>query len=279
MAAQNVMRARPSPADRLNFLFIARLQELPCYPEILRRLTEGQSVRSLSLWLTRQGYDGPCGQWKFDYWRKLLAPLDRDVRAARGRTASAERRRSRHPEPPAPEKVEEMLGEIIDPKMQLANILPEATREVWKHVAETADAITAEHILKFAFLQQARRVDNMLALEKKLNLALPNGHKDIDCLRRVGEAVLKLEGARAPRAEPLDHPPVSVSDVSRKMRQLDDVDRNLVRTAIMKVINMVQEETNGQFETHGLDVEAGAETATDEPGNSGTGSEDVPGSA
>jgi hypothetical protein len=260
-------------------LAIARLQALPCYDEILRRLTMGQSVRSLSLWLTQQRFEGPCGQWSFNYWRKLLSPLDRDVRVARGRTASAERRRSRHPEPPAPEKVQEVLAEIVDPKMQLANILPEATRQVWKHVGETADEITAGHILKFAFLQQVRRVDNLMALEKNLNIALPNGHKEMDCLRRIAEALLKLEGLRAPRVEPLDCPPVSVSEVSRQMRRLNDVDRNLVRTAIMKVINMVQEETNGQFETRGLDAHAGAETATDEPGNSGTGSEDVPGSA
>ena len=120
------------------------------------------------------------------------------------------------------------------------NILPEATRKVWKQVLETADAITAEHILRFAFVQQIQRVDSMLALEKKLNLVLPNGHKELDCLRRIGEAVLKLEG---PRVESLEH--VSVSDVSQKMRQLDEVDRNLAGTAIMKVINMVQEATNG----------------------------------
>ena len=276
MAAQNVIKARrASPADRLNFLFIARLQALPCYTEILGRLTQGQSVRSLSLWLTEQAFEGPCGHWSVNYWRKLLSPLDRDVRAARGRTAAADRRTSRHPEPPAPEKIQQVVAEIIDPKIQLMNILPEATRQVWKHVAETADEITAGHILKLSFVQQIQRVDNMLALEKKLNLVLPNGHKELDCLRRIAEALLKLEGPRAPRVEPLDRPPVSISEVSQKMRQLNDIDRNLVRTAVMKVINMVQEDTNGRFETRGVDADAGAEKAADEPGYSGTGGEDV----
>lgn len=270
---------RATPGDRLNLLLVARLQALPCYDEILRRLTIGQSVRSLSLWLTQQRFEGPCGRWTFNYWRKMLSPLNRDVRTARGRTAAADRRTSRHPEPPAPEKVQQVLAEIVDPKMQLANILPETTREVWKHVGETADEITAGHILKFSFVQQVHRVANMLALEKKLNLVLPAGHKELDCLRRIAEALLKLEGLRAPRVEPVDHPPVSVSDVSREMRQLDDVDRNLVRTAIMKVINLVQEATNGQFETCGLDADAGAEAAPDEPGNSGTRGEDVAESA
>jgi hypothetical protein len=62
--------AHLDPARHQNLLFICRLQSLPVYREILRRLTQGQAVRPLSLWLARQPLDGPCGTWT--YWQKLL---------------------------------------------------------------------------------------------------------------------------------------------------------------------------------------------------------------
>jgi hypothetical protein len=269
---------RASPDDRRNLLSIARLQALPCYKEILRRLTEGQSARSLALWLTRQNYEGPSGQWSLNYWRKLLAPLNRDVRVARGHTASAERRKRRHPEPPKPEQIAQILAEVLDPRMQLLNVIDPGVKKVWKHVEETREAITAEDVLKFAFLQQTHRVSQLIALEDGMKLLLPNGCKEIAELRKIGEALLKLEvlqgkhalaGASAgvPQAE---------SEIAQKMREFDPVDRNLLRTATMKVIDMIQEEAGAKFETSGLGVDTRAEATAEEPGRTGAGCADDP---
>lgn len=75
---------RVTPEQRYDLLFIARLQRLPCYNEILRHLTQGQSVRSLAAWLTNQKMEGPAGQWSRRYWEKLLQPLDRQGSRGQG---------------------------------------------------------------------------------------------------------------------------------------------------------------------------------------------------
>lgn len=79
---------RVTPEQRYSLLFIARLQRLPCYHEILSHLTPGQSVRSLAAWLTNQKIEGPAGQWSRHYGEKLLQPLNQQVRAATISSAS-----------------------------------------------------------------------------------------------------------------------------------------------------------------------------------------------
>ncbi|MGA8552775.1 MAG: hypothetical protein WB630_00020, partial [Candidatus Acidiferrales bacterium] len=145
---------RATPTERKDLLFIARLQSLPCYNEIVRKLTLGKSVRWLAVWLTQQKLEGPPGWWSREYWQKLLWPLGRKVREAKQRTFNAERRKTKYPPPPTPEKIANVLDSIMDPAMQIQNAIPGSVSKVWKHVDATLEALDAERILKFAFLQQ-----------------------------------------------------------------------------------------------------------------------------
>jgi hypothetical protein len=185
-----------TPEQRYDLLFIARLQRLPCYNEILRHLTQGQSVRSLAAWLTEQRIEGPAGRWSRRYWEKLLQPLNQQVRAVKERAIRGERRQTRRPQPPPPEKIESVLAEIVDPQMLLQDAMPNSVRKVWKHVEDTMEAITAERILKFAFFLQEKRVHDVMALEEKLKLILPEGNKGVDILRRIGAELTKNEAFR-----------------------------------------------------------------------------------
>ena len=273
---------RVTPEQRYDLLFIARLQRLPCYNEILRHLTQGQSVRSLAAWLTNQKIEGSAGRWSRRYWEKLLQPLDRQVVAAKERAHRAARRQSRHPQPPSVETMTQTLAEVLDPREVLQNALTTTARKIWKQVDETMDEITAEKVLKFAFFIQQERVENVVALEKKLNLTLPNGYKDVDVLRKIGEALTKNEALR--KGLPTDDSglaqgPGQESDLVRRIREFDAVDRNLLRLATTKIFTMIQEESSGRFTADGLEPHAGGTAAAAQQGTEPDADADVSGDA
>jgi len=230
----------------MDLLAICRLQKLPCYNEIVRKLTLGQSVRSLAIWLADQHYDGPHGQWSMFYWEKLLKPLQHQVAKAKERSEREARRKQRHPPPPAPEKIAEVLDKIMDPAMDVMNAMVPTAREVWKHVDKIKDALTAERILKYGFLRQMSRVETMLQLEEKFHLLLPNGHKEIDIIRKLAAELLRLEAQHGPAANMANPDAVPESEIAKRMRKFDEVDRNLIRRASLKVISMIQREASQQ---------------------------------
>jgi hypothetical protein len=131
-------------------------------------------------------------------------------------------------------------------------------------VDETMTAITAKRILEQIFLQRQARVDRLLVLEKNLNLSLPNGHRGLEVLRRTGDSVEPGLG----RDE---------SDVATMMRKFDVVDRNLIRSASMKVIAMIQHEVSGKYEVGGLGADASREPRTDPAGSAESDGPDVTG--
>ena len=226
---------RATPTERQDLLFIARLQSVPCYNEIVRKLTLGKSVRWLAVWLTQQKLDGPPGRWSKEYWQKLLRPLGRKVREAKLRVFNADHRKTKHPPPPTPEKIANVLDCMMDPAMQIQNAIPGSVDQVWKHVDATLEAVDAERILKFAFLQQVWRLDALMALEKQ-GLPQPNGHREMDMIRKIGLGILDLEmlhGHDANMAEP----------AVRKRSKISK-----------KIITEVEEES-------GLDADDGPETA------------------
>ena len=224
-------------------------------------------MHSLAVWLTRQGLEGPSGRWSVFYWQKLLGPLDRQVRAARERALRAERRKSRHPEPPTPEKVEAVLAEILTPQSPLRDAMPESVSEVWKQVEQVEDDLTAEKILKFAFMVQRERITELRAIEKKLGMPMHFGHRDVAALARIGEALAKLQLGEAlmrgklPPGVTLMPPIESESEITQGMRQFDAVDRNLICQATSKIIDLFE-----QFKAEGLDAEVAGKAATPQSG-------------
>jgi hypothetical protein len=250
------MRSRQERIE--DMALIARLQRTPCYREILRRLALGQSSRSIAIWLTQQKIEGPAGGWTVWYWRKLLEPLGREVKDAKERNLNATRRHARHPEQPPIEELTEALADVINPQELLGRSLTVRVREAWRDVDKVLDAISAERILKCAFLLQQQRIDNIMELETKLKLALPEGNKALDVLRRIGADLSKNEAYR--KGLPVDDagimPPAHQSDLARRLSELDPVDRNLIRSATMKVYTMIEEGISGRFTLDGLEPDA-----------------------
>jgi hypothetical protein len=73
---------------------------------------------------------------------------------------------------------------------------------------------------------------------------LPNIPQEIDTLRRIAESLLKVElgrwalinGGYIP-----EMPPPEPGSIAEKVSKLDDIDRNLFRTAATHVIEMIEE--------------------------------------
>lgn len=247
--------ARLDPSRRQDYLSICRLQSLPVYREILRRLTQGQSVRSLALWLSRQGFDGPSGTWTWWYWQKLLFPLAREVTKTKAIQEAADRRKPRTPERAKPEQIAQVVAETLDPRMELLNVMDDGTKKVYKHVQEVREQIRAEDAIKFTFIRQMHRVDKLILLEDSMGLLLPSGSKEMAEMRRAAEAMLKLEVLQGKHLSvpTTDSLPSEDSSIAQKMRRFGVVDRNLIRSAADKVIQLIQEEADGMRQASELD--------------------------
>jgi hypothetical protein len=75
-----------SPQERVDLLLIARLQRLNVYPQLVRRLADGQSAQSVARWACALGIT----QWTFMYWRKQVMALARKVELAKDKLLKEE---------------------------------------------------------------------------------------------------------------------------------------------------------------------------------------------
>ncbi|MGA7921015.1 MAG: hypothetical protein WCA38_15235 [Candidatus Acidiferrales bacterium] len=268
---------RLAPSARYDLLLIHRLQSLPFYPEILRHLTMGESVRSLARWLVTQRIEGPASGWSARYWEKLLAPLDRQVRVAKERQMRADRRVAYHPPPPTPEQIETTLETITDTPMQMSNVLRSRTCDVWKHVDEVSEQITSERILKLAFVEVANRIDMLTETELQTHEREREMPLQIKNMREIADSLMKIEmlQGRFNLKPATPENAIDESDEAAHLRQFDEVDRNLIRSATMKVLNMIQGEASGKYEISGLGADAARDAGTVEAGSTEPSGTDV----
>jgi hypothetical protein len=257
-----------SPQEREDLLLIARLQRLNVYPQLVRRLADGQSAQSVARWACGLGIT----EWTFTYWRKQVMALARQVELAKDKLLKEERRKTRLPQKPTPEVVAEKV-EALTKQMSTQDAIPESARQVWRHVEGALASLNAEQVLKFAFLRHVERLEKIIAAEDALPAMMRIMQADVGTrvikeLREIGDSLRKLEigeewmrgkggampdGARHPGAL-VPHAQPELSDIAKGMAQFDVVDRNLLREASVLVVDMIQEASGGRFKVSGLDA-------------------------
>jgi hypothetical protein len=247
---------RPTHRERLDLLYICRLQKLPIYNEIVRKLTLGISCRALARWLHDQRFDG-CGAWSVSYWVKLLCPLDRQVQAAKERALNQARRKRYNPPPPSPEKVVEVLATMVDPQMDLARTMPNVSQQVWNRVDKTLELLTAERCAKYGFLMQLERVD-------KYHDDREQGAREAQVLNDITMGILKIEMVYGVPKNVATVEPVAESKIVNTMRRFNEIDRNLMRSAATKIINMIQEDAAAMHQAAELDATARTEESAEQ---------------
>jgi hypothetical protein len=265
---------RLTPEERNELLMIMRIQRLNCYEALIHRLTQGESANAVALWAFNLKPEGPASAWSYFYWRKHVLALRRRVRVAK------EKLRTRTPVAPKPQAVAayvEMEQALAAPR----EVIPERSRQVWKDVKAALKEIEAEHIAKYALIKQLERVEVVTEFEKKAGIPLPNAHKEIETLTHLAEVLFKIEtGTKLLRGKdgiiPIEQPYQTWSgdlqhddsELARGMRTFDEVDRNLLRQAGKRVIQLIRGEAIGRFAPVGLEPNPEATTKTDRDGTS-----------
>jgi hypothetical protein len=170
------------------------------------------------------------------------------VKAAKEKLRVEESRR-RHTVAPAPRDPDAVMAqvELQTTELSVLDAIPESSREVWKHVDATLKKLNAEQILKYAFYRHVERVEVMVALEKKLGILTPNGYKEMEALRSIGDSIHKVEvqelflrGKHGELPAGTDVSQPQLSDFAVGMAQFDEVDRNLIREASVQVIELIE---------------------------------------
>ena len=175
-----------TPAEREELRLISQLQWMNCYPQVVRRLTEGESANSVARWASGLGVDGAAGYWSLLYWRKHITVLGKHVRLAKDKL------RTRKPVLPKPEDVAARV-EMEVANLLAAEVIPKSAARVGKHVEKALKEIDGHRALKYAALQQIGRIEKLKELEKKLQRPMRNGHKEIGALTRIAMSMYEFE--------------------------------------------------------------------------------------
>ena len=103
-------------------------------------------------------------------------------------------------------------------------------------------------MFKYLWATEQKRLDKMLDLEERLGVLLPNVPKEIDTMKSIADSLLKVELGRwalinggyipeMPTPEP--------GSFAEKVSKLDQVDRNLIRTAWGHVMDIFEDKSFG----------------------------------
>ena len=74
-----IMRKPLTLKERCELLWIRRLQQLNCYEQLVRKLSERRSLSSVARWAIQLGIEGEASRWSFHTWRRYLGALEKRV--------------------------------------------------------------------------------------------------------------------------------------------------------------------------------------------------------
>lgn len=244
--------------ERRERLWIRRLQSLNCFDQLLRRLVRGESPMAVAKWAVSLDVEV---NWSLQTWRRYLWVLSQRVKRGLPRIKRA---------PPSQDQARVIAEElkVVYPQEEV-DPLSEKAKPVWDKVQKAADKVDAATALRYAFMVQLGRVQRLLEIEEKLGMLMPTGYRDIAELREIGAELRKIEigeqwlrgkdglaasmvGSCPGGQMPHETVPEQPSDLEHKIGRLSDVDRNLMRSAALRVVEMIQEEALGKSSAEGL---------------------------
>jgi hypothetical protein len=209
---------------------------------MVKRLVNGHSVRTVARWLADIKPAGECFGLSFWTFRKYIDAFVPSLRAQVASVRQAASQRSRKTRAVLKGFDEVQLPDPVPlepPNHRVSRVVTKAVREMEAHAA-----------LKYAFVTQMERVEEMRAQEKLHPdlIITGDGHKSLAVLNDIAAEILKWELGNKimrstaaitapPRAQ--DIPPDSLDS---RVAKLDPVDRNLVGTATALVSEIIYEQ-------------------------------------
>jgi len=145
--------------------------------------------------------------------------------------------------------------------------MTETAKQIWKVVTDAVKHLDSQTMLKYCFLVQQQRVKMLLDLEDQVKMPLPEGWKNLAVLKdiaaeyrkhEIGEQYLKGKGVQ-PYGSPVQgglvpHESREMSSLGERISRLDEADRNLIRTAGARVIELIQEEIRAGSKTKSMEA-------------------------
>ena len=207
-------------------LTLRELRKLPpaIYDEVVRRIVSGDSSRAIARWLH-------CirPNTSAERWRKRLAVLAREV--GRVQLNNSNLSRTQKEINAFNEAIKKAKAEINHPVLRPQ---PGTVEQLEAIVTKAVTQIHGEQMLRYTWMVAQKRVDRMVELEQRTNLIFPDGYRNVAVLCEIAQAMLKAEQTRQIASNVAEN----ISPVAKEMAAFDEVDRNLIRQAYSKVIEM-----------------------------------------
>ncbi len=235
-----------SPQERRRHLIVLQLRRVPQFRELLHMLDRGKSVWATTEWFMAQENRGELSTCTFATARRYIGILAEHMRAVADKVPR--RNLSSFRERAYSARLTTLAEAAVQPGPEPSDIEKIITAEIEKLDAETA--------LKFCFAIQKERVLQIRKLETTSNIAFPFADKSVDVLRRIasemwrvqaGEALLRSRNAWFTDTGDT-RKPIDLLPVVREVAELDPTDQVLIREALDKTFDLLEQEAHiGQY--------------------------------
>jgi hypothetical protein len=263
------------PRRRREDLAIRRMRDTTqehVFGEICRRLIRGESVVSVSTWIYHLRPQGCLHglSWatiRSGYVQPLQLRLREQVRNRAEKIRSTPPLQPiQPPSPPPPEVLPAVIAAVEETIRNVQSQTTHPTDELRLMVDEKVAQVQGLEMLHYLFFEQDRRFRAALELERSGNGLLRSEVTHLaDVMRRIAEGVCKVElsqnlvsakknlGINPPGVDTdAPSPPKQADEVIRRFESLSPIDRNLLREAGVKYIEILREEVGAGFKASGL---------------------------
>ena len=227
--------------ERRKHLVILQLRRSPQFRELIAMLDRGKSVWATAEWFVTQQNRGELSNCTFQTARLYIGILARHMRAVASKVPRRNVDEFRQAAFKA--RITTLAEAAVQPGPEPSDIEKTLTAEIEKLDVET--------MLKFCFAVQKERVMQIRKLETTSNIAFPFADKSVRVLQQIATALWQVEAGQA-----LLHSknvwPINMGDVSRdaidllpvvqEVSELDPVDQNLIREALNKTFDLLEQE-------------------------------------
>jgi hypothetical protein len=222
------MKGDPSHRLRGESRWIASLQTIPRFREIVKRLLDGESSRRLAQWVYELPEKGRLQHARPETIRKYLIAL----------------RLRLNDRPNEQVRVNMQLlaeAEGIESEVRVEVLPPEGERQ-----EQAVVELTSQAVLSYALQRAKRRIDLIDDIETRTGMPMwPPLNRDLGVVVSIGEILQKRELteklliSRGPREAPL------LSPLGERVQQLSDVDKHLIRDYGLKLLTLLRKKAAG----------------------------------
>ena len=228
--------------QRYEQAWIMKLRRTPQFRELVRRLVKGDPVWGIARWLMTCPERGELSGCSFETLRKYLTALAFRVRENADWSERLDlgdfEKGAVHAHLQA--KVSAAVKNLPDPA---------GFDDLRKTVAEEVQRLDTMTMLRYCFVIQNQRLNELLELEKRAKLPLPQGNKIIKVLVQIAVEIGKLELGEARQRASFDFgasvnlrvPSPHGQSEDQQIEQMGEADRERWREAAARVRDLLRE--------------------------------------